>query len=130
MPVLWLVCVIFIGGMALASCDTIDDFDTEQYSGGIELNVFGPSPVARGGDLRFLGSGMNKVTGIVIPGSGEITDIKVISETEIRVTVPQNAEVGYVVLKTPQGDITTYPTSAFCGTVTRISVSLITLISA
>ncbi len=127
LPVLWLVCVIFIGGMALASCDTIDDFDTEQYSGGIELNVFGPSPVARGGELRFLGSGMNKVTGIVIPGSGEITDIKVISETEIRVTVPQNAEVGYVVLKTPQGDITTKTKLTYSEPISLESISPTTI---
>jgi hypothetical protein len=61
----------------------------------------------RGGELRFIGSGMDQVTAVVIPGCGEITDIKVISENEIRVTVPQDAEPGLVTLKSPKGDITT-----------------------
>ena len=104
---LWIMCVILISGLLIPACDTGDELDTNQYSGGIDLNVFGPSPVARGGELRFLGSGMNQVTGVLIPGSAEITDIKVISDKEIRVTVPQTAEVGYVVLHTPKGDITT-----------------------
>ena len=84
-----------------------DDEDTNQYKGGISLNVFGPSPVSRGGVLRFLGSGMDKVTAVVIPGCDDITDIEVVSDTEIRVTVPQTAQPGLVVLKTPKGDITT-----------------------
>lgn len=106
-PALWMVCLIVFGALSVTSCDNGDELDTNQYSGGISLNVFGPSPVARGGELRFLGSGMDKVTSVVIPGSGEVTEIKVISEEEIRVMVPQNAEVGYVTLRTSAGDITT-----------------------
>lgn len=107
LPMLWMVCLVMFGVLFVTSCDNGDALDTNQYTGGIELKVFGPSPVARGGELRFLGSGMNKVTGVVIPGQQEITDIEVVSETEIRVTVPQTAEVGYVTLRTPQGEITT-----------------------
>lgn len=55
----------------------------------------------------FLGSGMDKVTAVAIPGCDDITDIEVVSDTEIRVTVPQTAQPGLVVLKTPKGDITT-----------------------
>ncbi|MCC8188561.1 MAG: glycan-binding surface protein [Bacteroides sp.] len=104
---LWMMCLVVGSELTFTACSSDDDNDTNQYKGGISLNVFGPSPVARGGELRFLGSGMDRVTGIVLPGSGEITDIKVISDTEIRITVPQNAEEGLVVLKTPDGDITT-----------------------
>lgn len=94
--------------VALSSCsDDDNEFCTEQYKGGISLNVWGPSPVVRGGELRFLGSGMDQVTGITLPGAGEITDITVVSDEEIRITVPQNAEPGYVTLHTPKGDITT-----------------------
>lgn len=127
MPALWMVCAILIGTMFLPACDAMDDIDTEQYSGGIALNVFGPSPVARGGELRFLGSGMDKVTGVVIPGSGEIADIKRISETEIRITVPQNAEVGYVVLRTPQGDITTKTKLTYLEPISLESLSPMTI---
>lgn len=91
---------------ALTSCSD-DDYSTDQYCDGINLNSFGPSPVARGGQLRFLGSGLNQVVKITLPGSGDITDIEVISENEIRITVPQDAEPGYVVLHFANGTIQT-----------------------
>ncbi len=102
-----MACLLLSSGFALTSCDDDDDFGTNQYVGGITLNVFGPSPVARGGELRFLGSGMNKITSVTLPGAGDITDIQVISPEEIRITVPQSAEPGYVVLHHAKGDITT-----------------------
>jgi|UniRef100_UPI003FEE4311 hypothetical protein len=106
-PALWMMCLMLFSCLTFTACDNGDDEDTNQYKGGINLNVFGPSPVARGGVLRFLGSGMDKVTAVAIPGCDDITDIEVVSDTEIRVTVPQTAQPGLVVLKTPKGDITT-----------------------
>lgn len=93
-------------GISFTSCQG-DDVDTNQFTGGISLNVFGPCPVARGGELRFIGSGMNQATAISIPGCADITDIQVISDREIRVTVPQEAEEGYVILRTANADIQT-----------------------
>ena len=106
-PALWMMCLMLFSCLTFTACDNGDDEDTNQYKGGISLNVFGPSPVSRGGVLRFLGSGMDKVTAVVIPGCDDITDIEVVSDTEIRVTVPQTAQPGLVVLRTPKGDITT-----------------------
>ena len=106
-PALWMMCLMLFSCLTFTACDNGDDEDTNQYKGGISLNVFGPSPVARGGVLRFLGSGMDKVTAVAIPGCDDITDIEVVSDTEICVTVPQTAQPGLVVLKTPKGDITT-----------------------
>lgn len=37
----------------MTSCSD-DNYDTQQYKGGVNLNVWGPRPVARGGELRFL----------------------------------------------------------------------------
>jgi len=88
------------------ACDN-DDFDTNQYVGGVHLNTYGPCPVARGGQLRFLGSGMNQITKITLPGSGDITDIEVINDGEIRITVPQDAMPGKVVLHYAGGTIET-----------------------
>ena len=96
----------------LTSCGK-EEYDTQQYKGGVNLNVWGPRPVARGGELRFLGSGMNQITSITIPGSGDVTDIKVISNEEIRITVPQNAEEGKVVLHHAGGDITSLTALSF-----------------
>lgn len=95
-----------IAGTVFTACDN-NDFDTEQFVGGINLNSFGPSPVARGGELRFIGSGMNQITKVVIPGCDEITDIQVVSNEEIRVTVPQTAEPGKVQLHYANGIIET-----------------------
>lgn len=95
-----------MAGTVFTACDN-NDFDTEQFVGGINLNSFGPSPVARGGELRFIGSGMNQITKVVIPGCDDITDIQVVSNEEIRVTVPQTAEPGKVQLHYANGLIET-----------------------
>lgn len=92
---------------ALTSCDDDDKYNTEQYKGGVSLNAFGPSPVARGGELRFLGSGLDKITKVSIPGCEDITDIQVISPNEIRVTVPQTAQPGTVTMHHANGTIET-----------------------
>lgn len=102
-----LSCLLMASATVLTSCDDDDDLSTQQYVGGVKLNVFGPCPVARGGELRFLGSGMNQIQSIQIPGSSAITDIKVISKEEIRITVPQDAMPGLVELKYADGTITT-----------------------
>lgn len=56
----WMVCLILLSSLTFTACDT-NDVDTNQYKGGISLNVFGPSPVARGGILRFWGVDWNKL---------------------------------------------------------------------
>lgn len=106
---LWIVCLMLLSCFAFTACDE-DDLDTNPYKGGISLNVFGPSPVARGGELRFLGCGLDQVTAVVIPGCENITDITVISSEEIRVTVPQTAEPGYVTLIFQNGESITTKT--------------------
>lgn len=94
-----------LGGLSLTACSE-DDLDTQQFLGQTSLNAFGPCPVARGGQLRFIGTNMNTVTAVVFPGGAEVTDITKISDREIQVIVPQTAEVGNIVLKTPAGEIT------------------------
>lgn len=40
---------------------------TDQYAKeGVSLNVYGPQPVMRGGELRFLGSNLDQVTEVII----------------------------------------------------------------
>ncbi len=98
-----LACLMAFG---FSACDN-DDLDTNQYEGGVSLNVFGPCPVVRGGTLRFLGSNLNKVTEVHIPGVSAITDIEVLQSgvpSEIRVQVPKDGpEVGIVTLVTSDG---------------------------
>ncbi len=122
-----LAVMFLLGSVCLASCD--DEISTDQYTGGISLNVFGPSPVVRGGILRFLGSGMDQVTAVVIPGCEDITgdSITVISDREINVTVPQEAEEGYVTLRTPVGDITTKTLLTYTEDISVDSISPLTV---
>ena len=99
----WMVCLVLLSSLTFTACDT-NDLDTNQYKGGISLNVFGPSPVLRGGELRFLGCGLDQVASVLIPGCDAITDIQLISAEEIRVIVPQTALPGYVTLMLRNGE--------------------------
>jgi len=93
--------------LSFTACSN-DDLDTNQYTGGVSLNVWGPNPVVRGGTLRFLGSNLDQIASIIIPGAGEITNIEVVQSgvpSEIRITVPkEDGYVDYVKLVTNTGD--------------------------
>lgn len=92
-----LVCLTVLG---LSGCKH-EELDTEQFSDSqVKMLGFAPNPVARGGALRIVGSNLQKVQQVEIPGVEPITEIEVISEgkvSEIRVIVPVNGpEVGPV----------------------------------
>ena len=96
-----MICLLLLSGISFTSCDNDEVDDT------IVLNSFGPSPALRGGDLRFIGNNLKNVTSIVLPGltagsTIEVTEITVIDEREIRISIPQTAGVGMVTLKTPR----------------------------
>jgi hypothetical protein len=98
---LFMSCVFFI-----TACEN-SDLDTNQLaSSEVLLRSFGPSPIARGAELRIIGTNLDKVTSVEIPGAPAISDIKRVSATEIRVTVPQTAEVGLIKLKAGDKTIT------------------------
>lgn len=99
----WMACLVLLSSLTFTACET-NDVDTNQYRGDISLNVFGPSPVLRGGELRFLGCGLDQVASVLIPGCDAITDIQLISAEEIRVIVPQTALPGYVTLMLRNGE--------------------------
>lgn len=103
LKMLLFTCLMTLGFMA---CDN-DNLDTNQYKEGVSLNVFGPSPVVRGGTLRFLGSNLDRVTEVRIPGVSPITEIEVRQSgvpSEILVQVPKDGpEEGIVTLVTSDG---------------------------
>lgn len=116
-----------LGSLPFAACDRGTDLETNQYLGGVNLNVFGPSPVARGGELRFLGSGMSQVTSILIPGCDEIISITRVSDEEIRITVPQTAEEGLLTLRTSEKEIVTKTKLTYLEPVSLESISPLTI---
>src|SRR5690606_39840878 len=73
----------------------------------VQLEVFGPAPVLRGGEIKFIGKNLDKVTAVVLADGLEITDIEVKSPQEIAVHIPQDAEPGHITLKYANGEIKT-----------------------
>ena len=133
-------------GLSLTACSE-DDLDTNQYKGGVSLNVYGPSPVMRGGQLRFLGSNLDQIAQVEIPGVSPITNIQVVQAgvpSEIRVTVPKDGPLpGLITLVTKTNErittktevnyeegieITSFPVSAMPGDVIKIEGDYLNLI--
>ncbi|RKD88233.1 glycan-binding surface protein [Mangrovibacterium diazotrophicum] len=104
-----LILILFVAGanMVLVSCN--DDDDDDNGGSKIELFSYGPMPIARGAELKFIGENLDQVTSIILPDSIVISaaEFTSVTSTLLTLTVPQTAEVGYVTLKTPQGDIVT-----------------------
>ncbi len=97
----FVACMIIVG-LFFSSCDkTEEDLTT------VKLSVFGPSPALRGGELKFIGSNLDKVTSVIISPNIEVSTFVSKTATEIVLTIPQAAVPGVVKLKTPQGDIET-----------------------
>ena len=134
-------------GLSLTACSNDDDLGTNQYQGGVSLNVYGPSPVMRGGMLRFLGSNLDQVSEVIIPDGISVTNIQVVQAgvpSEIRVTVPKDGPVpGLVTLVTNTGqrittktelnyeegiEITSIPASAMPGDTIKIEGDYLNLI--
>ena len=92
--------LIFVSCFVLiTTCQKEDKVDTNQLGDKeITLKSFGPCPIARGAELRIIGTNLDKVESVTIPGSGDISSITRISKTEIRMTIPQNAEPGLIAL--------------------------------
>lgn len=69
-----LSCLMAVG---LTACSD-DDLSTNQYQQGVHLNVFGPSPVMRGGSVHFYGSNLDQVKQVIIPGMDPVTNYEVV----------------------------------------------------
>lgn len=80
-----------------------EELSTDQYpDDAVNFAAFAPNPVARGGALRIVGSNLQRIVEVQIPGINPITDIEVVKEgheSEIRVIIPVDGpEVGKVAI--------------------------------
>lgn len=121
-----MMCLLILTGFGFNSCEK------EQIDTKVILKSFGPSPALRGGELRFIGNNLEKVTSIILPGltqgqTVEVSEISVVNEREIKITIPQNAGVGIVTLKTPDGDIVTLTPVTYSEPITIESVTPATI---
>lgn len=101
---------VLAGTLFTSSCNK-----EEGDNGLTVLNSFGPMPIARGAELKFIGINLDKITSIVLPGNIEIpaASFNSKSSTLLTITVPQDAVEGVIVLKAPEGDITTKTAMGF-----------------
>lgn len=80
-----------------------EELSTDQYpDDAVSFAAFAPNPVARGGALRIVGSNLQRIAEVQIPGINPITDIEIVKEgheSEIRVIIPVDGpEVGKVTI--------------------------------
>ena len=77
--------------VGLVSC-TREELSTDQFSDeAVVFGSFAPNPVVRGAELRIVGSNLDKIVEVQIPGAEPITEIEVVSSgriSEIRVITP------------------------------------------
>lgn len=90
--------LVFVTSFGFTSCQQ-EELDTNQFTGELKILAFGPSPVARGGKLHIIGSGMSSVNTVVFPTNVEVTEIEKVSNEEIVVIVPQAAQPGLITVK-------------------------------
>src|ERR1051325_6779278 len=77
------------------ACKKDEDTDSTQ----IQLLSFGPSPVLRGGELRFIGHNLDKVNTIVLADNVEVNSFKTKTAELIVIDVPEATVDGKVTLK-------------------------------
>jgi uncharacterized protein involved in tellurium resistance len=114
---LTLICML-TAGFLLSSCD-----DDEGGAGDIRVNSFGPSPVMRGGQLKFIGTNLDKVTAILLSGNVEVTSFVTKTSNLIVIEIPEETVDGLVTIKTPQGDIITQTILGIAEPITITSIS-------
>ena len=106
----FIMLVIALTGLSLTGCSN-DDLNTDQFGNDITLQSFGPCPVLRGGTLHFMGSNLDQISEIDLPGADPITQYEVLKsgrESEITIQVPaEKCTTGTVTLKTAKGGVIT-----------------------
>ncbi|SFV02145.1 IPT/TIG domain-containing protein [Pontibacter akesuensis] len=106
-------------GAFLTSCDKDDDVSINET----QLHSYGPSPALRGGELKFIGINLDKVTAVILPDNIEVTTFKTKTPTLLVIEVPEATVEGNVSLRTPNGMITAKSWLGISEPITVASVS-------
>lgn len=101
-----LFCATFL--IAL-SCSVEDELSTDILAAKqTTINAFGPNPALRGQKLSIVGTQLDKITKVVLPNNIEITEIEVVSDKLIKVTLPQETVEGIIKLIDSKGSEYTF----------------------
>ena len=98
---LFVMCLL-ASGFIISSCEKEEEVSSE-----VQLHSYGPSPALRGGELKFIGANLDKVTAVMLPDNIEIpqSEFQNVSPSSFSITVPEATMPGTVSLKTPQRTI-------------------------
>jgi hypothetical protein len=105
--------LVLVLATAITSCKD-DDEAKQTYN---FLEAFGPCPVARGGELTFIGADLSSVKSVEFPGGESATPVFQ-GNGKFTVTVPESAQPGILILHTTNGDIKTVSEIGFSEPVT------------
>jgi hypothetical protein len=86
-------------GIFIASCSK----DEDTVSTDPVVLSYGPSPALRGGELRFIGKNMDKVTMITLPNNIEVKNFTSKTSEMVTIIVPQETVEGEVTVTTTIG---------------------------
>jgi len=86
-------------GIFIASCSK----DEDTVSTDPVVLSYGPSPALRGGELRFIGKNMDKVTMITLPNNIEVKNFTSQTSEMVTIIVPQETVEGEVTVTTTIG---------------------------
>lgn len=100
-----LMLFLAVGSSVVTSCDD------EESSSEIKLLSYGPSPALRGGQLKFIGLNLDKVTSVTLPDNIVVSDFVKKESDELIIIVPEATISGPIALNTSKGDIV--PKTAF-----------------
>ena len=102
------------GAMLLAACEKGPNGYTVDEDA-VVLEAYGPNPVLRGSDLKFVGQNLDRITSVILPVDIEIpsSEFKDASASSFKVTVPIECEPGEVVLVYDGGTITAKTTLSY-----------------
>ena len=104
--------------VTFVACDDDDDSNS-----GFRLESFGPSPAMRGGELIFIGRQLNTVQSVEFANGIKVADLNFESDEKFRITIPKEAEPGYLTLHTASGDVVTKTQVGFTEPITFGSFS-------
>ena len=103
-----LICFAALVASLATGCKK-EQLETNPYGPELSFASFSPNPIYRGGELTIIGSHLEDVAKVVIPGIDPITDIRVVASGEksrITVTLPNTTEeVGKISIVSKNGQV-------------------------
>ena len=105
-----LICFVAVVALFATACKQ-EQLETYPYGSELSFASFFPNPIYRGGELTIIGSHLEDVSQVLIPGIDPITDIRVLETGEksrIAVTLPNTTEeVGKISIVGKDGRVLT-----------------------